>query len=229
MFMVINEVAYDLLVENPMTGYMNDIVLSRVLGHDEIEGSGYWIDSTQCWVCSKWNKAVISYHQAEDKMLFQKKALRVEELHRKINVSVAKALGHEEDELEVIHRDNIGEDSDQIEEVPEEDEATTRFGGSVGQQTFQTTGLRKTLKSSIKHESGHDVINVKTQQSSFAKSIKSGGITARSAFKDSTIRKNLLLNNQADEVLSEKDSLEETSEDEVDKPHLERFDNTSPL
>ena len=45
-------------------------------------------------------------------MLFQKKALRVEELHRKINVSVAKALGHEEDELEVIHRDNIGEDSD---------------------------------------------------------------------------------------------------------------------
>ena len=73
MFMGINEVAYDLLVENPMTGYMNDIVLSRVLGHDEIEGSGYWIDSTQCWVCSKWNKAVISYHQAEDKMLFQKK------------------------------------------------------------------------------------------------------------------------------------------------------------
>ena len=70
---------------------------------------------------------------------------------------------------------------------------------------------------------------MKTQQSSFVKSIKSGGITARSAFKDSTIRRNLLQTNQADEVLSEKDSLEETSEDEVEKPHLERFDNTSPL
>ena len=37
MFMGINQVAYDLLVENPMTGYMNDIIFSRVLGNDDIE------------------------------------------------------------------------------------------------------------------------------------------------------------------------------------------------
>ena len=37
MFMGINQVAYELLVENPMTGYMNEIIFSRVLGHEEIE------------------------------------------------------------------------------------------------------------------------------------------------------------------------------------------------
>ena len=37
MFMGINQASYELLVENPMTGYMNEIVLSRVLGHDDIE------------------------------------------------------------------------------------------------------------------------------------------------------------------------------------------------
>ena len=51
MFMGINQVAYDLLVENPMTGYMNEIVFSRVLGHDEIEEGTYWVDTVQCWVC----------------------------------------------------------------------------------------------------------------------------------------------------------------------------------
>lgn len=46
MFMGINQVAYDLLVENPMTGYMNEIIFSRVLGSDEIEEGDYWMDST---------------------------------------------------------------------------------------------------------------------------------------------------------------------------------------
>lgn len=44
MFMGINQVAYDLLVENPMTGYMNEIVYSRILGHDDIEMGAYWVD-----------------------------------------------------------------------------------------------------------------------------------------------------------------------------------------
>ena len=36
MFMGINKIAYDMLLENPMTGYMNEIIFSRILGHDEI-------------------------------------------------------------------------------------------------------------------------------------------------------------------------------------------------
>ena len=51
MFMGINQASYELLVENPMTGYMNEIVFSRVLGHEDIEQGNYWLDATQCWVC----------------------------------------------------------------------------------------------------------------------------------------------------------------------------------
>ena len=46
MFMGINQASYELLVENPMTGYMNEIVFSRILGHDDIEQIGYWTDAT---------------------------------------------------------------------------------------------------------------------------------------------------------------------------------------
>jgi hypothetical protein len=46
MFMGINQIAYELLVENPMTGYMNEIIFSRVLGYDDIEQGTYWCDST---------------------------------------------------------------------------------------------------------------------------------------------------------------------------------------
>lgn len=44
MFMGINKIAYDLLLENPMTGYMNDVILTRVLGNDEIEKGHIWKD-----------------------------------------------------------------------------------------------------------------------------------------------------------------------------------------
>jgi hypothetical protein len=43
-FMGINKIAYDLLLENPMTGYMNEIILSRVLGSDDIEDEFMWFD-----------------------------------------------------------------------------------------------------------------------------------------------------------------------------------------
>ena len=45
MFMGINQVAYDMLIENPMTGYMNEMVFSRILGHDGIEEGSYWVDT----------------------------------------------------------------------------------------------------------------------------------------------------------------------------------------
>ena len=51
MFMGINQITQEQLAENPMTGYMNEIVFSRILGEPEIEQGAYWTDSTQCWVC----------------------------------------------------------------------------------------------------------------------------------------------------------------------------------
>jgi len=40
MFMGINKIAYDLLLENPMTGYMNDVIFTRILVPAEIEEAG---------------------------------------------------------------------------------------------------------------------------------------------------------------------------------------------
>lgn len=50
-----------------MTGYMNEIIFSRVLGNDEIEEGEFWMDTTQCWVCHKWNKVTLAYHKHSDK------------------------------------------------------------------------------------------------------------------------------------------------------------------
>lgn len=48
MFMGINKIAYDLLLENPMTGYMNDVIFNRIIGPKEIEQEGAlkWRDSS---------------------------------------------------------------------------------------------------------------------------------------------------------------------------------------
>ena len=73
MFMGINQVAYDLLVENPMTGYMNEIIFTRILGHEDIEQGAFWTDGTQCWICQKWNKITISYDLLGDKQVFAQK------------------------------------------------------------------------------------------------------------------------------------------------------------
>ena len=51
MFMGINQVAADLLMENPMTGYMQEIIFTRVLGHEDIQEGTFWVDTVQCWVC----------------------------------------------------------------------------------------------------------------------------------------------------------------------------------
>ena len=43
-FMGINKIAYDLLHDNPMTGYMEKIIFTRVLGSEEIEDGEIWKD-----------------------------------------------------------------------------------------------------------------------------------------------------------------------------------------
>ena len=60
LFMGINQVAFELLIENPMTGYMNEIIFSRILGNDDIEQGAFWCDTTICYICARWQKQVIS-------------------------------------------------------------------------------------------------------------------------------------------------------------------------
>lgn len=48
MFMGINKIAFDLMLENPMTGYMNDVIFTRIMGPKEIEDEGAtkWKDTS---------------------------------------------------------------------------------------------------------------------------------------------------------------------------------------
>jgi len=92
MFMGINQVAYDLLVENPMTGYMNEIIFSRVLGHDEIEEGTFWVDTTQCWICHKWNKVTLAYHLVNDKEIFTQKVSQIDDLQLTISKCVNEGI-----------------------------------------------------------------------------------------------------------------------------------------
>ena len=65
MFMGINKIAFDLLLENPMTGYMNEVIFTRILGNEEIYQGHQWKDCSQCYVCEKWDKVNIQ-HSPED-------------------------------------------------------------------------------------------------------------------------------------------------------------------
>ena len=70
MFMGINKIAYDMLLENPMTGYMNEIIFCRILGNDDIpnELGKDWRDSSQCYICEKWDKVRIEFKETDAKM-----------------------------------------------------------------------------------------------------------------------------------------------------------------
>ena len=70
MFMGINKIAYDLLLENPMTGYMNDVCFTRIIGPKEIEeeGATKWKDSSQCYICEKWDKVRIEFKETDAKL-----------------------------------------------------------------------------------------------------------------------------------------------------------------
>ena len=125
MFMGINQVAYDLLLENPMVGYMNEIILSRVLGQEEIEEGAFWTDTTQCWVCHKWNKVTLAYHLVNDKEIFQQKVTKVDKLQYTISRCLEDKFNAErlQDEIEVVENaeevgatteDSFGSDDDHL-------------------------------------------------------------------------------------------------------------------
>jgi hypothetical protein len=70
MFMGINKIAYDMLLENPMTGYMNEIIFTRILGNQDIPDSDgvEWKDCSQCYICEKWDKVKIEYKETDAKL-----------------------------------------------------------------------------------------------------------------------------------------------------------------
>ena len=80
--MGINKIAYEALLENPMTGYMNDVIFSRIIGPREIEEEGptRWKDTSQCYICEMWDKTTFAYHDNDHKLM-QKNVSRLSELH----------------------------------------------------------------------------------------------------------------------------------------------------
>lgn len=97
LFMGINQVAYDLLIENPMTGFMNEIIYSRILGHDEIEQSNYWNDTTQCYICQKWQKLTINFDPRVDNSKWSQKITQVNTLKNTIDKLYVQA-----EEVEIV-------------------------------------------------------------------------------------------------------------------------------
>ena len=86
-----------------MTGYMNEIIFSRVLGHEDIEEGAFWVDTTQCWVCHKWNKVIVAYNAKIDKEIFTQKVFQVDKLKNTINNFVK--TGIEQERLEQMRKE----------------------------------------------------------------------------------------------------------------------------
>lgn len=81
MFMGINKIAYDLLLENPMTGYMNEVIFSRILGNEDIDRGYLWKDCSQCYVCEKWDKTTIQFSETDNKVM-KRNVGKLDELHQ---------------------------------------------------------------------------------------------------------------------------------------------------
>lgn len=84
MFMGINQVAFDLLIENPMTGYMNEVIFTRILGHDDVEQGNYWADTTLCYICQKWEKCTIQFDTRTDVSSWTLKIVQINNLQQTI-------------------------------------------------------------------------------------------------------------------------------------------------
>ena len=46
-------------VQNPMNGFLKELIFTRYLGHDHVESHEVWRDCSQCWICERWDKAKV--------------------------------------------------------------------------------------------------------------------------------------------------------------------------
>ena len=90
---------------------MNEIVFTRILGHDETQEGHYWVDTNQCLYCEKWNMITIKFHPQNDRKYFSKKRERMEKLMVNIQNLVRKSI--EDDGM----WDEVIDDIDELEEL----------------------------------------------------------------------------------------------------------------
>lgn len=104
-FMGINKIAYDMLMDNPMTGYTEKVIFTRILGNEEIEDGDVWKDTTQCWVCEHWQKQRIE-HLSDHKGYMKQNIKKLAELD-----SVLKKVEDPENAnmIQVLTKENIVE------------------------------------------------------------------------------------------------------------------------
>ena len=102
MFMGINQSAFDLLIENPMTGYMDEVVFSRILGQDDIEQGNYWADTSLCYVCQKWNKLDVRFDARTDLSAWTLKITQIGHLRKTIE-----GLNKQAIEVEKVEREKF--------------------------------------------------------------------------------------------------------------------------
>ena len=107
--MGINQVAFELLIENPMTGYMNEIIFTRILGCDDIEQGNFWCDSTQCYICQKWEKTVIQVDPRSDNPKWAQKITQIDHLKHTVEVLVHQAEEAEQVKYEEMQQQLLNE------------------------------------------------------------------------------------------------------------------------
>ena len=88
-----------------MTGYMEKIIFTRVLGSDEIEHADVWKDGSQCWVCEKWSKQRIE-HEPQDREFLKQNIKKLNELDEVLE-KIVNPLCH--DKIEVLSKKNVQE------------------------------------------------------------------------------------------------------------------------
>lgn len=48
-------------INQPEIFTSQDLVFTRILGHEDIEHAETWKDAKDCWICNKWAKIRIEY------------------------------------------------------------------------------------------------------------------------------------------------------------------------
>ena len=51
--------------QNPMHGFLKEVIFTRYLGHHEVDHSEVWRDCCQCWICEKWDKATVEFYDPD--------------------------------------------------------------------------------------------------------------------------------------------------------------------
>jgi len=171
-----------------MTGYMNHIIFTRVLGHEDTQEGHYWTDANQCWICCKWNKIEIAFHPIKDRREFTMKVQNLEDLKYNCVHAVRESLKEDGiwddviddlDELKEMGMQmdkdiqkmghpgqelpNIEEDEDEDEDVPEFISEKLEMLGENSDSTCEVeghiSGLLKQLQPQVPEELRHLTLN----------------------------------------------------------------------